>query len=260
MTTSHDWPRPGVCFIDEAGDPVIFGRRGARLVDSPGCSRYFILGSLNAANAPRLAAELEGLHASLLKEPYFQGVPSMLRERGRTSRSLHAKDDLPEIRREVLRFLTTQPITLDAVAVDKLALLACFPDVRRQTPGFRYRPTQLHSAVIRPLLAQAAVPHGIASITVAKRGKRENFRHFTACLNASLRTLGAHIESAATAPPHLALRPAHEVAELQAADYLLWTIQRSLERGEHRFLNTVRSRIRTMEILPAMTVMMSGEV
>jgi hypothetical protein len=40
----------------------------------------------------------------------------------------------------------------------------------------------------------------------------------------------------------------------------LWTIQRSLERGEHRFLNAIRSRIRSIEVLPAMTVMMSGEV
>jgi hypothetical protein len=31
-------------FVDEAGDPALFGARGKVLVGSEGCSRYFILG------------------------------------------------------------------------------------------------------------------------------------------------------------------------------------------------------------------------
>ena len=33
-------------FVDEAGDPTLFSGSGRAIVDTPGCSRFFILGGL----------------------------------------------------------------------------------------------------------------------------------------------------------------------------------------------------------------------
>ena len=37
------------CFVDEAGDPRLFGTRGRVRVASPGCPRHFMLGVLQVA-------------------------------------------------------------------------------------------------------------------------------------------------------------------------------------------------------------------
>jgi hypothetical protein len=40
-----------------------------------------------------------------LADPYFKGVPSMQADAKKTALFFHAKDDLPEVRREVFRVL-----------------------------------------------------------------------------------------------------------------------------------------------------------
>jgi hypothetical protein len=65
------------CFVDEAGDPVLFDARGNDMPGKEGCSKYFMLGVLEVPDPVLLTADLERLREELLADPYFQGVPSM---------------------------------------------------------------------------------------------------------------------------------------------------------------------------------------
>ncbi len=93
-------------FVDEAGDATLFDRHGRIIVGTEGCSRYFILGLLNNPQPDRLGRDLEELRASLLSDPYFAKVPSMQPEAKKTALAFHAKDDVPEVRREVFHLLS----------------------------------------------------------------------------------------------------------------------------------------------------------
>lgn len=56
---------------------------------------------------PQAAATgISELRAALLNDPYFRGVPSMSRTARKTAWSFHAKDDIPEVRREVYTLIT----------------------------------------------------------------------------------------------------------------------------------------------------------
>src|SRR5436853_4727944 len=92
-------------FIDEAGDPTLFGSKGNVLVGSEGCSRFFILGILDANDPIALGYDLTSLRAQLLADPYFRDVASMQPANEKTALCFHAKDDLPEVRREVFKLL-----------------------------------------------------------------------------------------------------------------------------------------------------------
>jgi hypothetical protein len=92
-------------FVDEAGDAVLFGKRSRVIVGCEGCSRFFILGCASMLDPDLIASELAKLRTELLADPYFRGVPSMQPERKRTALYFHAKDDLPEVRREVFSLL-----------------------------------------------------------------------------------------------------------------------------------------------------------
>ncbi|MEE8391931.1 MAG: hypothetical protein V3S14_14195 [Anaerolineae bacterium] len=64
--------------------------------------------------------EMEDLRARLLADPYFGGVPSMQPEARKTALAFHAKDDLPEVRREVFSLLLRHQMHFFAVVRDNL--------------------------------------------------------------------------------------------------------------------------------------------
>ena len=45
-------------FIDEAGDPTLFNKKGLSLVGREGCSRFFIVGKLEVDNPEVLSQSL----------------------------------------------------------------------------------------------------------------------------------------------------------------------------------------------------------
>jgi len=77
-------------FVDEAGDPSLFNRKGNIIVGNEGCSSYFIIGKLEIDEPDQLASELEVLRAELLADPYFKNVPSMQLDNRKTAIAFHA--------------------------------------------------------------------------------------------------------------------------------------------------------------------------
>ena len=112
---------PSICnyFVDEAGDSNLFNSKGRVIVRTEGCSRFFILGLLDVPDTVTLANELTALRQRLLADPYFKGVPSMQPEARKTALAFHAKDDAPEVRREVFSLLLQHNLRFFAIVRDK---------------------------------------------------------------------------------------------------------------------------------------------
>ena len=92
-------------YVDEAGDLTLFNKRGHMIVGKEGVSRVFMVGVAYLPD-PKLAHhKLEQLRTELLGDSYFKDVPSMQPEENKTAICFHAKDDLPEVRREVFKLL-----------------------------------------------------------------------------------------------------------------------------------------------------------
>lgn len=125
-------------YVDEAGDPVLFNRKGKILVGKEGCSDYFILGKLDIENPEILERELTQLRLDLLADPYFKRVPSMQPERMKTAIGFHAKDDVPEVRREVYKLLMNHPVQFYAVVRNKSDLLSYVHQQNERDKSYRY--------------------------------------------------------------------------------------------------------------------------
>ena len=91
-------------FVDEGGDGTLFSRKGKILVGTEGCSRFFILGLLDVSDPIVLEDRLDQLRGQLMNDSYFKSVPSMQPVNRKTALAFHAKDDLPEVRRDVFRW------------------------------------------------------------------------------------------------------------------------------------------------------------
>ena len=111
-------------FVDEGGDATLFNRKGKVLVGTNGCSRFFIVGMLEILKPETLQWRIDELRDHLTSDPYFQGVPSMRPEARKTARVFHAKDDIPEVRREVFKLLReTEGLRFYAIVTDKRSML-----------------------------------------------------------------------------------------------------------------------------------------
>jgi len=225
-------------FVDEAGDGVLFNRRGQVIIGSGGCSRFFILGCASIADPDSVARDLAELRASLLADPYFREVPSMQPQNRKTALFFHAKDDLPEVRREVFALLRKQQgrIGFSAVVRDKAAVLRDVRSMQQATPEYRYSPNDLYDELVKSLFRNQLNHREAYNMYFAKRGSSVR----TAALESALvrardeytRRWGVLSEAPITVSPASAV----DCAGLQIADYFLWSLQRFYERQEDRFL------------------------
>jgi hypothetical protein len=230
-------------FVDEAGDPTLFDARGRVLVGQDGCSRYFMLGVLDVADPAGLAVELDALRQTLLSDPYFSGVPSMRPERRKTAVAFHAKDDLPEVRREVFRVLLRHDVQFNAVVRDKQSVLAYVRQRNQVDAGYRYQPNELYDSLVARLFKNRLHLSPEVDVCFAERGRSDR----SAALMQALERARGRFEvkwgrSVSSTISARQSSPSREAA-LQAVDYFLWALQRRYERTEGRFLELIWQKI-----------------
>jgi hypothetical protein len=223
-------------FVDEAGDPVLFDSKGRILIGSEGCSRYFAVGLLDVPDPATLATELEKLRADLLADPYFKDVPSMQAAARKTAFYFHAKDDLPEVRREVFKLLQRHPLRFSAMVRDKQTVLDYVRTRNQRDPKYHYKADELYDHTVRRLFKERLHKHEGYCIRFAIRGNSHRTTAFREALEKA-RDRFAH-ERGVTVASQLDVKAAYPTDEvaLQAVDYFLWALQRVFEKREDRFL------------------------
>jgi hypothetical protein len=230
-------------FVDEAGDPTLFDARGRVLVGQPGCSRYFMMGVLDVADPAALSVELGALRQTLMNDPYFSGVPSMQPERRKTALAFHAKDDLPEVRREVFRVLLQHDVRFIAVVRDKQSVLAYVRQRNQVDAAYHYRPNELYDSLVARLFKNRLHLSPEVDVCFAERGRSDRSAALMQALQRARQRFevkwGRSVNSAISARQ---ASPASEAA-LQAVDYFLWALQRRFERNEGRFLELVWPKV-----------------
>ncbi len=226
-------------FVDEAGDPNLFKRHGKSIVGKDGCSNFFVLGLADVADPITVGAELDSLRKTLLADPYFKNVPSFDPARRKTAIAFHAKDDLPEVRREVFKLLLQHDIRFYAVVRDKHVVVQKIVEHQKAKPAYRYHPNQLYDRCVSRLFRDRLHKDDGYTIHFARRGSSDRTEALAKALEAARRNLRAKWNIAATAPIEIKAADSKDVICLQVVDYYLWAIQRLYERNEDRFLSLV---------------------
>jgi len=223
-------------YVDEAGDATLFNHKGRVIVGEPGCSRYFVLGLVDIENPEEMSLRLEELRGRLLADPYFQRVPSMQPSQRKTAFAFHAKDDVPEVRREVFSLLRRHDLRFLAVVRDKRKVLEYVRQRNERSPTYRYSPNELYDYLVRRLFKNLLHKDDAYEVYFARRGKSDR----TAALGAALEAARTRFANQWRIPSTSVLRihPSSPVRcpGLQVADYLLWALQRLYERREIRYV------------------------
>jgi hypothetical protein len=230
-------------FVDEAGDPTLFDSKGRVLVGNEGCSKYFIVGKLDAADPSALQAALDDLRASLLADPYFRRVPSMQVSRGKTAVAFHAKDDVAEVRREVFAVLMRHDLRFYAAVRSKSALLDYVKQRNQLESAYRYRGDELYDTMVEELFRRYHPFADELNIVFAKRGNKARTHAFRSAIERAEARFERDFDSRRSDAINIIASTPPQSAGLQTVDYFLWALQRHYERGEGRYVELVWDKI-----------------
>lgn len=225
-------------FVDEGGDGALFTSKGRVIVGTPGCSRFFMLGLLDTFDPAALQTSMDNLRAQLLKDPYFKNVPSMQLTGGKTALAFHAKDDLPEVRREMFNLLHSMDgLRFFAVVTDKFSVLEYARQQNERKPSYRYNPNELYDYLTRRLFKDRLHQDGSYEIMFSSRGKSDRTAALKNALEAARLRFAEQWRVTSNAPMNVTAGAPRTHAGLQAVDYFTWALQRLYESGEDRYVD-----------------------
>jgi hypothetical protein len=239
-TSKAHLPHP--YFVDETGDGVIFDGKGRVLVGTGKVQDHFTLGMVECLSLDELTTDLANLRAQLVADPYFKGVPSMRSEAKKTALYFHAKDDLPEVRREVFKVLERHDFSFYAIVRTMPAVARRVKERNERDPTYRYRPTELYDSAVRRLFDKKLHTRPAFDVVFASRGKARTQalrEHLLKAQAASRKAAGTFPDAAI----HVRAMPSQQHAGLQLADYCLWALQRVFTKGEDRFLSLIWTKV-----------------
>jgi Protein of unknown function (DUF3800) len=234
-------------FIDEAGDPTLFGKR--KVIVGTQSSRYFLLGKLEIGDPDAVGTALQDLRQQLLADPYFNSAPSMKPEEGKTAVIFHAKDDLAEVRDRVFHLLAQHELHFSAVVRDKMRLVEQVQARNQAEPKYRYNENEIYDELVSQLFKTGFHQADHFELVFASRGKKNR----TAALQQALRKAEQIYEQ------NFGVKTQHTMTVtssspkqhpgLQAVDYFLWALQRFYEKEEDRFWRFVWPKVRVVHDL-----------
>lgn len=230
-------------FVDEAGDPVLFNRRGKVVVGTEGCSRFFIVGFLDAADPIKLGVELDQLRRSLLSDPYFKKIPSMQPDKEKTALGFHAKDDVPEVRREVYRLLIGHKLRFCAEIQDKLSKAHWVKNTNTTSPRYHYNQNSMYDGLVARLFKNHLHKDDAYEICFAKRGESDRTKALGKALQKARGNFRKKWGIDGNGIIEVTMSKPSKSAGLQAADYFLWALQRCYEKQEDRYIRYIWNQV-----------------
>ncbi|MCK4340343.1 MAG: DUF3800 domain-containing protein [Phycisphaerae bacterium] len=253
-------PAPDVrhYYVDEAGDLTLFNKRGRVIIGREGVSRVFMVGVAYLPSPPAVRRALGDLRTELLRDPYFNDVPSMRPGAGKTALCFHAKDDLPEVRREVFKLLPSFGAKV-RVAIRRKADVAEHARFVHRTHGRKLSQNDIYDNLVKRLFKNLLHKAEENRIVFARRGKSERQEALESAIAKAKRNFEATWKIPSDRPAVVESAYPSERAGLQVIDYYLWALQRLYERAEVRFFNMLADDFRLIMDLDDMRHKPYGE-
>lgn len=225
-------------FVDEGGDSTLFASRGRVIIETPGCSHFFMLGLLDVPDPAGLQQAFDDLRARLMNDLYFKDVPSLREDGQKTALAFHAKDDLPEVRKEVFMLLRNAlGLRFFAVVTDKWRVLEYVRQQNERNPTYRYHPNELYDYLVRRLFKNLLHKDSGYEIVFSGRGKSDRTEALLQAIETARQRFARQWGINNMATINVLARTPQQDAGLQAVDYFTWALQRLYEKGEDRFLS-----------------------
>jgi len=197
-----------------------------------------MLGLLDVVDPAALDVAFKELRARLMSDPYFNGVPSMQANGRKTAIAFHAKDDIPEVRKEVFELLRKMDgLRFFAVVTDKMSVLEYVRQQNERGSSYHYQPNELYDYLVRRLFKDRLHQDRGYEIMFSKRGQSDRTAALKQALDSARQRFATQWGISSNAPMKVSAGIPLDHAGLQAVDYFTWALQRLYEMKEDRYVS-----------------------
>lgn len=215
-------------FLDEAGDTTFFGKGRIPILGQEGVSLSFGLGMVKfAAPVAEMREQVVNLCRAVEADSYLNRIPSVMKRVQSGGFYFHAKDDSPELRERLFKWIHETDCSLEMV-------------VGRKIPGLFARKhhgndSEFYADILSHLLKNKLKLGHRLVVNIAERGKSTRNHVLELALHKA-RERFAKKQAAAEISSEVVfnVQTPRTVPLLCVPDYLAWTVQRVFERGETR--------------------------
>jgi hypothetical protein len=230
-------------FLDEAGDTTFYGKGKAPIIGNEGSSHCFILGMLKI-NEPlnEVRQKVIKLQQDISENPYFSGVPSIDKRKSANGYFLHAKDDLPEVRKMAFDLIKSMDCSFEAVVGRKIPSL-----YEKKHNG---KESEFYADLLSHLLKNKLNAYPKLVLNISHRSKCTTHSNLQKGLNkASNRAHSKSPDKANNCNIVFNVQQPTTEPLLNVSDYFCWSIQRVFERGETRYYDYISDQVAMVQDL-----------
>lgn len=230
MKEAVDTPR--YYFIDETGDTTFFDRKKRLILGSGKCSRTFGIGFLRTDNVVPIVTALSELRTQISQDKALLQICSV---KTKTLRAFHAKDDCPQVREGVFAALQRLDFGFQIVVARKI--LNMF--IRK----FGSDEDAMYSQIVSHLLERHIHLSTKNEILFAQRGNKQRQFALRQAVELGVQRFKRRYPKAVDTPYTVDSAFPSSSFGLQAADYMLWAVQRAFEKQEMKWFDLVRDKV-----------------
>ena len=227
-------------FLDEAGDTTFFGKGKTLIIGTEGVSLAFYLGMVkfNSELDP-IRKQVTELQQSVVVDPYLNCIPSIKKKIDRGGYYFHATDDPPEVRERFLKFIKSLDCSVEVMVARKIPSL--FAKKHNNQESEFYADVLSHILKNKLRMGQKVI------LNIAERGMSTRNSNLELALHkATERFRKTQSDSSIDSEVVFNVQNHRTEPLLNVADYLCWVVQRVFERGEMRFCNFVKEKIKVV--------------
>jgi hypothetical protein len=231
-------------FLDEAGDMTFYGKGRVPILGEHGVSHCFILGMVKFhSDLLPLRQQLFEMQENIPKHLYFKDVSSIEKRVRKGGFYFHAKDDLPELRKEFFDFIQTIDCSFYAVVARKN-----YGIYERKHHG---KSNEMYADLLSHLIEgeentdSLRLVYNIASL----QSTTDYVNLKSAFEKAKTRYTQINPTEVFQKKVDFNVQPFAKEPLLSVVDYLCWAVQRKYEIGEERFMNYMQNKIKDIKEL-----------
>ena len=227
-------------FLDEAGDTTIYGNGKIPLIGAHGVSRYFILGMLTL-NEPlgKIRNKVIDLQNNIASDPYLLEISSIQKKKNSTGYFLHAKDDVPEVRKMGFELIKSIKCQFDAVVGRK--------DYNIYEKKHNGNQAEFYADLLSHLLHGNMNNFEKLVLNIAERSRCTTHTNLEKGLQKAI-AISKHKYPEECNCCEIVFNVQQPTTEplINLADYFLWAVQRKFERNEKRYFDFLGNQINSV--------------
>lgn len=230
-------------FLDEAGDTTFYGKGKIPIIGNEGVSCSFLIGMLTLHEpVAEVRERVITLQKQIANDAYFVSVPSIQKKKNAMGYFLHAKDDVPEVRKMAFELIANTHCRFDVVVGRK--------DYSLYEKKHKGNQSEFYADLLSHLLIDSLNGAEKLALNIAHRSKCTTHKNLQQGLEkAMLIAARKYPESSNNCQMVFNVQQPTTEPIINVVDYCLWAVQRYVERGEFRYMEFLKTKIHSVNYL-----------